>query len=252
MSHPLVISYLPADIARIQNFLTKLLPYLDLAKITFVGGLAFRHHLSQTNVQIDRPFNDLDLVTPTLAAVSPQAVSSGDFLVSHFHDYARTNELTIPPRDRFYLVLVDPVNKVKIDIFDTEPFPPTRTIPVVFNDFSLNIISPEDQLCHLVWNAYGIINGQPIQAKMVPNIEALWPQVNITQASQIWSQYYSLTLDLETTWSRIQTSAKSHAELLKEKFFHRLPNSPCPSCLSDPSWPLTPLSEIYRLLGYVE
>ncbi|MFA6602627.1 MAG: hypothetical protein WCT01_02365 [Candidatus Shapirobacteria bacterium] len=253
MTSPLLINYPSTDKLRIENFLTKLLPYLNLPQAIFVGGLALGHYLGKNNIHLNRPFNDLDLVIPSLSAISPKAVSSGDFLVSHFHDYAKTNELTTPPRDRFYLVLVDPGNQIKIDIFDTEPFPPTSTVLVSFGGFSLNLASPQNLLCHLVWNAYGIINNEPIQAKMIPSITSFWPLVNLSLASSIWTEFYSFTVPLKAVWEKIQNASQSHPQLLKEKFFHRSPTSaPCPSCLKDSSWPLTPQSEIYRLMGYLE
>ena len=99
-----VLGFSITESTRIQDFFSKLIPYLDLNQTVVVGGLAIRQyvvrHLCTYPV---RGFNDLDLLVKDLHVVSPKITD--DFFVYHYHQPDGINLLTLL-QDTLYCLLV--------------------------------------------------------------------------------------------------------------------------------------------------
>ena len=105
MSSELIQGFSPEDTERVSAHLEKLLPYLRQDAFTIVGGLAIRYHLATHKIAYpQRAFNDLDIMVDSLDAVSTAVIDN--FLVEHYHP---------PIANAFYLVLIDPGTKTKVD-----------------------------------------------------------------------------------------------------------------------------------------
>lgn len=245
MAVELILSELfPAEEAkRVDTHLQKLLPYLNLESVVVVGGLTIRYHLVNAGINYPpRPFNDLDLV-----AKSPDDVSSAvikDFLVSHYH----------PPRgNSFYLVLVDPETKTKVDIFDYS-HPPREMIKVKFRNFDLSFQSIEDQLTKTVLDCLKVVENLKIDPKQFQDAKLLMNIANPAKAEENWrsrnlKQYPSSLVD---TFKLAEKTIAANPQLLVVKPWHRPGPFDCPDCINTPKFPLTPKEQIYKTLGYIE
>lgn len=128
----LIIGFSGEEKERITTHLERLFPYLKPNGFVIVGGLAIRYHLLSHGIPYPpRPFNDLDIIVRDSNVVSPSV--SNDFLVYHYH-----------PKD-YFLALVDPISRTKVDIFSYNP-KPQETVKVPFENREVDIRSIEDQL----------------------------------------------------------------------------------------------------------
>src|SRR5260370_40796041 len=98
-----------SDAKKVDIFLQRLIPHLIDNEYLVVGGLAIRYQLYKHGVVYPiRDFNDLDLKANSINTVKPSVTQ--DFLIYHYHPEKNGS---------FFIVLIDPVTKIKVDIFDT-------------------------------------------------------------------------------------------------------------------------------------
>lgn len=96
------------DWSAIHTCLARLMPYVDRARVALTGGVAIELRLSRKPDRKQSVPRDLDFVARTRDAVDPRV--AGDFLVKHYH----TPQRGYP---KFLIQLVDPVSRLRIDIF---------------------------------------------------------------------------------------------------------------------------------------
>ena len=95
----------------VQTCLARLTPHLDPGRVALTGGVAVELHLGAAgrgDPGAEHRSGDVDLVAEAVDAVVPTVVE--EFLVSHFH-------LPQPGYAKFLVQLVDPVSRLRIDIF---------------------------------------------------------------------------------------------------------------------------------------
>jgi hypothetical protein len=94
---------------RLSGTLTRFLPHVRQAEIALSGGVAIDLHLSAAGLPPTRNgIADLDFVAGNVTVVSPGVAR--DFLVSHYH-------LPQPGYPKYMVQLVDPVSRIRIDVF---------------------------------------------------------------------------------------------------------------------------------------
>jgi len=112
---------------------SRLRPHIDERSIAITGGVAMELHGRNAGSRRGRVADDLDLVATNRHAVAPSVAST--FLVSHFH---------VPEvgYSKFLIQLVDPVSRVRVDIFpDTQGCIP-RATPYLIDGASVRLVDP--------------------------------------------------------------------------------------------------------------
>lgn len=239
----LVVGFTKTDKIRISTHLEKLLPYLSSHQFALVGGIAIRYHLTQRGIDYPiRPFNDLDMIARNAFVVSPSVTK--DFLVYHYHPQIR---------DSFYIVLVDPQSKTKIDIFNYDPAP-EKLIPVPFKGQQVEIVSIEDQLVKTALDIRRISNEAKVDPKQFIDVELLMKIANLNEAEEIWKNKYFARFQgsLSETIKQAQHIARERPDWLREKPFRKPKPYVCQNCHGTDDFPITPMEDIYNVLGYVE
>ena len=96
-------------------------PTLFAGEYAVVGGLAIRYFIESSGQPYPRrPFNDIDIIVKHRSTVRANIIQ--DFKVAHFHD----------SKSDYYWAIVDPVTKMKADIFSWPASEPhIITLPVV-------------------------------------------------------------------------------------------------------------------------
>lgn len=232
------------DRRKIITHLKRLLSHLDLKRIVFVGGLVVRYHITQAGISYPlRPMNDLDILAEDIGVVSPEV--KDEFLVYHHH----------PPNKKgnFYLVLVDPRSKTKIDIFDYS-LAPEEVQEVPFEKYLLRVISAEDQLVKTIFDIQRISENAKVDPKQFCDARLLLQIVDVSKADMFWKRkkFQGLPNSLIDAFQRAEAIAKQHPEWLQEKPFRKIKPYRCPECVSTQELPITPMEEIYKILGYIE
>lgn len=239
----LVKGFKTVDSKRIKSHLGKLLPYIDTNKMVIVGGLAIRYLIAQAGIKYPaRGFNDLDLMVKTVGAISPKVAK--DFLIYHFH-YSK--------KDSFFIALVDPVLKIKVDIFDWRPPLEEYTI-VKFGNYKLKMRSIEDQLVKTVSDLQRISSEKRVDPKQFLDATLLMKIANTKFADIIWGKrnFSNYPNSIMSAFDRARDIAKLHPEWVKENPFKKPKPYQCPDCKSTKEFKITPMRQIYEILGYTE
>lgn len=239
----LVVGFSEYDKKRVNNCLAKIFPHLNMDKSVVVGGLAIRYHL--VNSGLDYPskkFNDLDLMVEEASVVKLSITK--DFLIYHYHPQKGNN---------FYIVVVDPVNKIKVDIFDYDP-PPENLKKVRFDLFKVKIRGIEDQLVKTVFDIQRISEKFKVDPKQFMNTKLLIQIANFKKADLMWKKrrYINYPNSIKDAIDRAFLIAKQHPDWVSEKPFRKPKPYHCLECKSTKNFPITQMSEIYKILGYVE
>lgn len=230
------------DSKRVEAHLGRLIPHLQENRFVVVGGLAIRYLLAKSSlVYPDSNLNDLDIIVEDLNVVLPTVIK--DFLVYHFHHEG----------DKVYWALVDPVTKTKIDIFDYA-YPPLEVELVQLGDYKLKVLSVEDQLVKTMVDVLRISPQALVGPKQFREAELLMQIVNLGKAERFWKdkKLEGYPESIVEAWHKALQMAKEHPEWLRISPFKKDAPYTCQSCVSDPNFPITPMTEIYKILGYVE
>ena len=242
-SYQLITGFGKSDAKRIKTHLIKLLPHIVINKMAIVGGLTIRYHLAKAGITYPvRPFNDLDLMVRDVSDVSSEV--SKDFLVYHYH----------PPKEgTFYIVLLDPASKTKVDIFNWDP-PLEEFITVDFDGYKLKIRSVEDQLVKTVYDIQRISKGKKVDPKQFEDTKLLLKIVDFKKAGKLWRKrnFEGYPSTLHEAIARANKIAKQHPEWLQVNPFKRLKPYHCVFCKMTGKFKITPMEEIYKILKFVE
>jgi hypothetical protein len=99
----------PVETDRLSGCLDRLAPHLQLNAIAITGGVGIQIGLTDLHLESTRDrVADLDLVATSVDAVRVSVVSQ--FLVSHYH-------VVGPGVPKFMIQLVDPLSRIRIDVF---------------------------------------------------------------------------------------------------------------------------------------
>lgn len=228
------------DQKKIKLHLRKLLPYLKKNQFVIVGGLAIRYHALANGLDYPkRGFNDLDIIVKNPSVVSKKV--GKDFLIYHYH-----------PKD-FFLALVDPVTKTKVDVFSFYPVP-GETVQVNSGDEKINIVSVEDQMVKTVLDINRISSNAKVDPKQFSDAKLLLKIADLKKSDELWrkNKFKGLPKSLEDAIKRAQDLAKKHPEWIREKPFRKLKSYKCLNCKSADVFNIVPMEKVYRILGYVE
>ncbi len=240
----LISGFSEEETQRVITHIERLMPHLNLSKIIVVGGLAIRYHVYKAG--LDNHFgdvNDLDLVAYNYQAVNPSVVK--DFMIYHIH----------PPRKEdglFYIVLVDPVSKVKVDIFSPNAW--EETIKVKFGDYDLKVAAVEDQLVKTTLDINRISEEAHVDPKQFAEMKVLAQIADMEKANIIWqSRHFSKYPNfLKDAIERAEKIANEHPQWVQKHPFKRGAPYKCSYCVNTLEFPLTPMEKIFKQLGYVE
>lgn len=231
------------DTRRIESHFSRLLPYLDTSKVWIVGGLAIRYHLAKHGVRYPiRKFNDIDLVVEDPTAVSPEVKK--EFLIYHYHPIKNNS---------FYIVLIDPSTKTKVDIFDpTTPIEYSQ--PVNFQGYDIKITGLEGQLVKTVYDIQRISKKTKVDPKQFLDTDLLIEIADMDLADRIWRKrrYSKYPTSIYLAIKRAKKIAKLHPEWVKEHPFKKSKPYKCGDCRSGDGFIVEDMEKIYQILGYVE
>lgn len=229
-----------SESGKIKTHLDRLLHYLKPDGFAIVGGLVIRYHLISKGINYpQRPFNDLDMIIR-----SPDVVSTAvakDFLIYHYHP------------ESFFLALVDPISKIKDDIFSFDPAP-KQLEQVHFGGRNINVISIEDQIVKTVLDIQRISPETKVDPKQFFDTGLLAQVADMVKANNIWQSYkfekYPDTINKAI--ERAEGIAAQHPEWTEEKPFRKPEPYICTSCRSANGFKIVPMGQVYKILGYVE
>lgn len=237
----LIQGFSKEETTRMQTHLDKLLPYLTSGQFTIVGGLAIRYHLVSKGIPYPhRPFNDLDIIAQSRSVVSHLVTK--DFLVEHYHPFKDNH---------FYIVLIDPVSKTKVDIFDNT-MAPFEVVTVPFGKYLLQVQSIEDQLVKTVVDIRRLSQTLKVDPKQFQDARLLLSVANLQKAETFWQRKNLGPQTLFETLLASEKIAHKHPEYVQEKPFRKEKPYVCPDCVSTSDFPITPMENIYTQMGYIE
>jgi hypothetical protein len=115
--------------------LARLAPHLELDAVALTGGVALQSHLPSSRAAVA----DVDFVARRMDAVA--ATVSRDFLVSHYH-------VQQPGLKKAIVQLVDPMTKLRIDIFPDLAGMMSRATRAEVGGLSLLVVTAADLLAY--------------------------------------------------------------------------------------------------------
>jgi hypothetical protein len=125
---------------RLRCCLDRLMPHVEAASIALTGGVAIELHRRAANACApERPLADVDFVAARASVVSSSVTR--DFRVGHFHSPQ-------PGYAKFLIQLVDPVSRLRIDIFPDKVGSICRARQASVAGVLLRVLDADDILNH--------------------------------------------------------------------------------------------------------
>lgn len=240
----------------VRSCLLKLLPHVNINNLILCGGLAVRYHLRKSNKTFDygREFNDLDFLLKDVGDLKSSICK--DLIVYHYHDYTNKKR---EHADDFFVALVDRSSKVKLDIFSYVPYTPFDVEEVEFENVKIKIRNPEDQLATQILESAVVLEGGTINPKWIENIEMLLTISDSDKANKYFhsKHYYNgreenpFTENVLDVYERIKNKIKINPEVLATKSTKRTPYK-CELCENKNGFTVSPMENVYKVLGYTE
>ncbi|CAN5401833.1 hypothetical protein BH10ACI1_BH10ACI1_34780 [soil metagenome] len=231
------------DAVRCQNSLLKLRRDLK-EEIIITGSQASSIHLLENKLQTKINLNDIDIVVKDLSVFLPQLTN--DFLIRHFHP---TRE-----KGKILIMLVDAENKLKICCFT----PQTVNVLNRLSDFEFDglhckLVSVEDILAKLLGVIYPITRNEAVEEKYYEHFKSLLKIANWDVAKKVWRECRKAqqTLEFEEVFQIIKQKINANPKLLQSFQYSQNINEKCQWCIKSELFPIAPLSEIHKILGYV-
>jgi hypothetical protein len=203
---------------RLSGTLSRFLPHVDKEDIALTGGVAIDLHLSAAGLAATRhDIADLDFVARQSSSVSPGV--SRVFLVSHYH-------LPQPGYPKFMVQLVDPVSRIRIDVFPDLVSSLSRAQPRVVAGHSLAVLDARSILTHklltLAKSSPEHLTDEKHQRDAMVLAALLGERIDQVSASHLTKEIYGMDL------------------------------SPCPRCEVSrrPEFPLASKQAVFDVLGY--
>lgn len=235
----LILGFSKSEKAKITSHLERLLSYLKPMKFVIVGGVAIRYHLVSYGVDYpERPFNDLDLIIESKDVVSPDVAK--EFIVYHYHE------------EGAFLALVDPVTKTKVDIFGF--FKSKDPVVVNFQGNELLIRGIEDQLVKTVFDTQRVSEEAKVDPKQFFDTVLLSQIADMKKADKLWksNNFENWPKSITKAIERANNIASKHPEWVQEKPFRKPKPYICSSCQNVKGFELSPMQDVYDILGYTE
>ena len=229
----------PTDAECVRGVLKKLSDCgLDYA---VTGGLALEPGLG-LSLGRQRIFNDIDVVVPGYDALRP--ILATTFMVSHAHPHR--------PKGKLALQLIDPVHRIRIDLFSACGATLARTRPAQIGDLPIKVISLEDMACRIATEMMRFCQGDTVSSKCVDDhlraVQATEPRL------------------VEEAWQdqRRGSDPKSYAEAavliaeslgmkrgtLKKAIYSTDLDSVCAHCQNTAIFTVAKPKAVFEILGY--
>ncbi len=232
------------DLARLRSSLLKLKQHFS-QPFFITGSLAAAFHQRRNGMKLTaQKLNDIDIVVSNLSSL-PFSLGK-DFLIRHFHPDRGNGKILI--------MLVDPVQKIRIDIFTPALFSFTqRTEDFVLFDNLFSIISAEDLLVKLLSIICCVLDFKTVNTKYVRQFEKLLAISNRDIAGNLWNECRkdSQPAEFTATVNKCMELISHRPELLQSGEYSKNPDEDCPWCRVSRVFPLSRPSDILRILGYV-
>ena len=145
------------EMVRLAGCLGRLLPHLRRDGVAITGGVAMEIGLARAgHPGSRRTIADLDLVAADLDVVSPGVASQ--FLISHYH-------VPQPDAPKFLVQLVDPMARIRIDIFPdlAGSIPNAQTVTI--GEHAVKVLTLESIFDHKVQTISNANAARPIDPK---------------------------------------------------------------------------------------
>ncbi len=209
------------ELAEVRGSLWRLLPHLRCDEVAIGGGLAMALHLEAAAgpVSSRRSIADVDLL-----AEQPKTLASSiaqQFLVSHYHS-------PLPNSRQFFVQIVDPIFRLRIDIFSDPLGYIAKARPLPTWDLPLAVLDANSLLDHKLHMLAAADSKRPVDEK-----------------------HYLDALNLAELCGR-KVPAISPDCLGKDVYCTDL-HRQCRHCIArpNPAFPLSSKREIFDVLGYV-
>src|SRR5271165_2365047 len=188
-----------AETDRLEGCLGRLAPYFDGADVALTGGVAVEYHLAMGGRPgIRETLADLDFVARRIDGLAPGMAR--EFLVSHYH-------VAGPGVPKALVQLVDPIARLRIDIFPDLEDAIAHAGRVVIGSRSLLIVSAESILEHKRRTLSKASAAQPVDPKHWRDATALaeitgrvLPQLTLHSEPQV------LCTDVDVSCARCELS----------------------------------------------
>ncbi len=193
--------------------------------------------------RLDRNFADIDLVVPSLNALS---VSLADeFICPHVHGAAAPG--------RTLAQFVHPDDAVRIDIFRAIGGAAARATPFRMGSVSIGILSVEDQAARAASVCMKLARGGSAVPKHLPDFMRLQQLLAPGRIEAVWQEYrreFEPPRFLDAA-ALIEATARAHPARLVAAEFNRDVNAVCPNCAPWGRFKPAEPSRTLRILGYV-
>lgn len=153
------------EVARLAGCLSRLLPHLAADGVAITGSVAMEIGLARAGQPGSRrTVTDLDLVASDLGVVSPGVASA--FLISHYH-------VPQPDAPKFMVQLVDPVARIRIDIFPDLAGSIGLAQTVTIGDHAVKVLTLESIFDHKAQTLARASRARPVDPKHQQDAERL-------------------------------------------------------------------------------
>ena len=211
-------SFPASELERLSRCLERLMPHVRQSELAITGGVAIQFGLAEAGYAGRRTaIADLDCVARSVDAIAPSV--SEVFLVSHYH-------IAQPGVPKFMVQLVDPVSRIRVDVFPDLVGSLARARMVQIQTRRVQMLALEDILEHKLLTISKASQTSPVDPKHADDAYLLG----------------------DVFGRRIAPVAKEH--LVEDVY--GIDDLHCERCeLSlDPLFPLAPKPEIFNLLGW--
>lgn len=241
MEELILSGFSESDHIRIDDHLTRLLSHVGRGEFALCGGVAVRHYTALHKIVYPkRDVNDIDSIVPNLLSIDKSIRE--DFWIYHYH-----------PQE-IYMAMVDPISRIKIDVFSYGSSLPGQFSRVSFHGQEIFLVGLESQLVKNVFDLQCILKKEKVDPKRFFDTRLLLGIADIDRAQRIWEEsgfvhYPSNMLD---ALEKAERFSKEYPDLLQEKPFKKPGPYLCSGCRSTKEFPLTPMGKIYQVLGMIE
>ena len=207
------------EMDRLSGCFDRLMPHVRPGSVAITGGVGIQLGMAGLGRQVPRDdIADLDLVAASVGAITPTV--AGPFLVSHYH-------VVRPGVPKFMIQLVDPVSRIRVDIFPDMVGSLGDARTIVIGAHSVLVLPLERIFEHKVLTLSRASQSAPIDSKHVRDAwvlgDVLGRHVVDVDPAALAPDVYGI--DANRSCERCELSR-------------------------DPSWPLAPKDQIFELLGW--
>lgn len=139
------------------------------------GGMALEPALGSELGRL-RAFNDIDVVVPGFDTLPPALASA--FMISHAHPHRPPGKLAIQ--------LVEPEQRVRIDVFSACGDTLERTRPALIGDLPIKMVAVEDLACRIASEMMCFCRGDSVAPKCVDDHARAREVVDMNFVEKAW------------------------------------------------------------------